>query len=317
MSYKFQSAMADELQAFIRFKRGLGFRYNRSEFTLMSFDRFLIHQGTNSVTFERQVLSWLGSRPGRKGLSVFADMATIREFWGFLRRRYPRKYKQNIPWPKLPSRSNFTPFVLRPSQIRKLLKNINNSKKSAYSRILIRTVFLVLYCTGLRFGELARLRIRDVDLKTNTLFISESKGRSRWVPIHPTLGKQLINYSKRTGIPERSIDKPFFVRKEGQHLSVGWISDTLRELLRNAGLKSKKGRTGPRPYDLRHSFAVHRLTRWYRQGVDLHGRLPWLSAYMGHVNWVGTETYLTATPELLAVASSRFQDRYDAAKSLE
>ena len=74
------------------------------------------------------------------------------------------------------------------------------------------------------------------------------------------------------------------------------------------------GRTGPRPYDLRHTFAVHRLTRWYRQGVDLHGRLPWLSAYLGHVNLLGTETYLNATPELLALAGDRFRRRYSGRK---
>lgn len=67
---------------------------------------------------------------------------------------------------------------------------------------------------------------------------------------------------------------------------------------------------GPRPYDWRHTFAVHRLTRWYRQGVDLHARLPWLSTYMGHDDILGTETYLTVTPELLGLAGHRFRLRY-------
>jgi integrase len=58
---------------------------------------------------------------------------------------------------------------------------------------------------------------------------------------------------------------------------------------------------------LRHAFAVHRLTDWYRQGVDIHARLPWLSAYMGHDNVLGTEVYLRATPELMTVASQRFE----------
>lgn len=70
------------------------------------------------------------------------------------------------------------------------------------------------------------------------------------------------------------------------------------------------GRIGPRPYDFRHSFAVQRLSKWYRQGADLHSRLPWLSAYMGHDDILGTETYLTATPELLELAGSRLRSRY-------
>jgi integrase len=77
-----------------------------------------------------------------------------------------------------------------------------------------------------------------------------------------------------------------------------------------AGLKPAGGRSGPRPYDLRHTFAVHRLQRWYRAGIDIHARLAWLSAYMGHDDILGTETYLTATPELLAVAARRLQRRF-------
>ena len=62
--------------------------------------------------------------------------------------------------------------------------------------------------------------------------------------------------------------------------------------------------------DLRHAFARHRLTRWYQEGVDLNAHLPWLSAYMGHDDLLGTETYLTASPELLGFASRRFAARF-------
>ncbi len=83
----------------------------------------------------------------------------------------------------------------------------------------------------------------------------------------------------------------------------------MRMLFVKAGLKPSRGRTGPRPYDLRHAFAMQRLSRWYRQGVNLHDHLPWLSAYMGHVDILGTETYLSATPELLELAGGRLRRR--------
>jgi integrase len=81
-------------------------------------------------------------------------------------------------------------------------------------------------------------------------------------------------------------------------------------LFDKAGLKPQKGGAGPRPYDLRHAFAVERLTQWYREGADLHARLPLLSAYMGHVDILGTESYLNATPELLELAAHRLHRRY-------
>jgi integrase/recombinase XerD len=62
----------------------------------------------------------------------------------------------------------------------------------------------------------------------------------------------------------------------------------------------------PRLHDLRHSFAVHRLTAWYQAGADVQKLLPHLSTDLGHVNVAATQVYLTMTPELLQLASQRF-----------
>jgi integrase len=102
----------------------------------------------------------------------------------------------------------------------------------------------------------------------------------------------------------------FFVTPTGQAYDHHSLTNMIRRLFRHCGIKPRrKCGGGPRPYDLRHSFAVHRLTRWYREGVNLHERLPWLSAYMGHDDLVGTQVYLTATPELMQLASRRFAAR--------
>ena len=62
----------------------------------------------------------------------------------------------------------------------------------------------------------------------------------------------------------------------------------------------------PRLHDLRHTFAVHRLLRWYREGVNVQQRLTWLSTFMGHVDIQSTQVYLTITADLLGEASARF-----------
>jgi integrase len=62
----------------------------------------------------------------------------------------------------------------------------------------------------------------------------------------------------------------------------------------------------PTLQDLRHSFAVAALHRWYMQGEDAQARLPYLAAYMGHVNPVSTYYYLHLTPQLRDAASDRF-----------
>ena len=107
----------------------------------------------------------------------------------------------------------------------------------------------------------------------------------------------------------------FFVGTNQRRLPVETAARTFRILFKLAGLKPDRGRIGPRPYDLRHAFAVRRLSRWYGEGVDLHARLPWLSAYMGHIDLISTESYLHTTPELLDLAGNRLRRRYKNATS--
>jgi integrase len=179
-------------------------------------------------------------------------------------------------------------------------------------------VVLILYCTGIRFGEALRLRLRDVDTRNGVLFIETFKGRARWVPFHRTLSRELDCYlHERVKYAPASSETRFFIGSNRRDLPVKAAHHTLRRLFIKAGLKPEKGRVGPRPYDLRHAFAVRRLTAWYRQGVDLHARLPWLSAYMGHVDIVGTETYLNATPELMDLAAKRLYRRFRSTRIAE
>ena len=62
----------------------------------------------------------------------------------------------------------------------------------------------------------------------------------------------------------------------------------------------------PRVHDLRHSFAVATLLRWYREGIDPNCRLMSLSTFLGHVDPDSTAVYLTITEDLLHEAAQRF-----------
>jgi integrase len=177
----------------------------------------------------------------------------------------------------------------------------------------------VLYCTGLRLGEAVRLRTADVDLDRGSLMIRRSKGRSRIVAIRSDLVAELRSYitERQRLVRKRRQSDPeaFFLRLDASPLTVGSASDAIRRVLRQLGLKPPSGRAGARPYEFRHAFAVHRLTAWANEGVDIHAKLPVLSAYLGHLNIIGTEVYLKATPQLLELASNRFEQHLRDARS--
>lgn len=313
MTGLFKSHLAADLGAFLQFKRGLGYRYARAEYSLMEFDRFLCRDaGRHRVgQLDQAMLAWLASKPQRKAVSVSMDAAVLRQFCLFLRRRSGRTLFREPLWPRLPTESSFVPYLFSTQDIRRLLKLAGQLDRPPFRAALYRALLLLLYCTGIRFGEALRLRLRDVDTRKATLFVETFKGRARWVPFHRSLAKELDKYlTARRAFASAQPDDRFFVGIHKKRLPTRTAWGTLRRLFQKAGLKPEPGRNGPRPYDVRHAFAIHRLTRWSRQGVDLQTRLPWLSAYMGHDDILGTETYLTATPELLGLAAHRFHRRY-------
>jgi integrase/recombinase XerD len=310
MTSAFTSLLAPALQGFLEFKRRRGYRYNREEFRLRDFDRFMATRAKPGLPWrlDEAILAWLASRPGRQPSSVLLDMSTIRQFWFYIRRHHPRQYRREIRWPKLPSAETkpFIPYVLTTGNVLLLLHLATTLKDPPFRGTLYRALLLVLYCTGLRFGEALRLRICDVDLPRKVIFVDESKGRARWVPFDSSLQRELTRYLRvRRNFAVAGPDDGFFIGVNKAALSPKTAWRTIAKLYRKADLKPPHGRVGPRPYDIRHTFAVHRLTRWYHGGVDLHAHLPWLSAYMGHLDLLGTETYLTATPDLLALAARR------------
>src|SRR5262249_7234706 len=141
--------------------------------------------------------------------------------------------------------------------------------------------------------------------REKVLRVEVSKAKSRWVPFEETLAKELSDYLRgRCLIRPASEDSRFLVQPNGSPLGRTIASSRITVLLRQAGMKPGRGRVGPRPYDTRHSFAVNRLTNWYREGVDVQERLAWLSAYLGHDDLLGTQDYLQLTPELRRIVST-------------
>ena len=302
-----------ELADFLRYKRALGFRYERAEGTVRNFDQYVRRVQPPSprrLDWRTLIRDWLARTQGRKSRTVAAELQLIRQFCLFRRRRDPGAFVPDREWAREPAESGFLPHFFSVTEIRNLLQHIARRPGSSFQRRSHRLLLLVLYCTGLRFGEAARLRVGDLDLGRRLLWVRESKGRSRLVPFGADLAKEFRRYlrSRRTVQPPER--EALLVSFQGRAYSTRMISHTVRQWLRRAGLKAETGRVGPRPYDLRHSFAVERLRRWYRRGDEVAGRLPWLSVYMGHANILGTETYLNATPELLALTARRFKARF-------
>lgn len=304
--------LARDAQEFLRFKRAMGIAYRRGEFVLNDFLRFVAqHWGDHGeVALDDAITRWCARIAGRKAVTVANEFGVVRQLCLYRRRRDPSSC---VPEHALApvKESVFLPYIFRHDEVRRILAVATSHHGRFIWASMLRTLILVLYCTGLRLGEAVRLRTVDVDLNRGTLMIQRSKGRSRIVAIRADLVAELRRYAaeRHRLVAERRRPDPetFFLRLDASPLTVGSASESIRRLLRNLGIKPPGGRIGARPYEFRHAFAVHRLTAWANEGVDIHAKLPLLSAYLGHQNIIGTEVYLKATPQLLELASSRFE----------
>ena len=299
-----------DAKEFLRFKRAMGITYQRGEHVLDSFLRFVDrHWGNGKVELDAVVRQWCARRAGCKAVTVANEFGVVRQLCLYRRRYDPSGY---VPEHALApvKESIFQPYIFSHDEVRQILALASRHRDRSIWAGMLRPLILMLYCTGLRLGEAARLHTTDVDLDRGTLIIRRSKGRSRLVVIRVDLVAELRSYvAQRQRLVRhrgRSDPEAFFLRLDASGLTVRSASEVIRRLLRQLGLKPAKGRVGARPYEFRHAFAVHRLTAWATEGVDIHAKLPLLSAYLGHLNIIGTEVYLKATPQLLELASTRF-----------
>jgi len=308
MNCTFESRWKGQLTAFVRFKRGLGQPYLRASAALRSFDRFAAsYQGRRSHELAPVLTNWLSQYSHRKPITIAGYVSTIRTFCQFRRRYDCGAFVPDRSWTPHSVRSNFLPHIFTPTEIQKILAATAGIRGSPRNRRYYRLLFVVLYCTGLRLGEALGIRRRDLDLNHGCFRVGPSKGRIRWVPFHRDLAREIRAWLEEDCTAYTSPDAFVFARNDGKKCRVDTASYNLRVLFRRCGLKPAKGRTGPRCHDTRHTMAVHCLQRWYREGRDLNRMLPWLSAYLGHRNLLGTERYLRASPELLAIAAQRLK----------
>ena len=312
MSTKITAAtLAHDATQFLAFKRAMGIGYRRAEFVLNNFVRFVRDRyGERPAALDQAVTQWATRIEGRKAITVGNEFGVVRQLCLFRRRSDPYGFVPDHAVAPV-KESVFVPYIFSHEEVRALVDAATRHEGRNRWGAMLRALTLVLYCTGMRLGEATRLHLVDVDLRKAVLTVQRSKGRSRILAIRDDLVVELRQYLRQREevLAANGTDDPLtlFIRRDGSALTVRAASDALRCLLRDLGLKPPRGRTGARPYEFRHAFAVHRLTAWAVEGVDVHAKLPWLSAYLGHQNVLGTEVYLKATPELLQLASQRFE----------
>jgi site-specific recombinase XerD len=314
LAHVLASPLADGIAQFVAHKRMLGRRYETESDALRLFDRHLLAQGitTLDAITPAVIEVFLAARPRSRPRSYNHLLGVLRRFFRWLVGRGQFAHSPVL----CPTRRGSiarTPFILAPTSARRLLElaaGLPDTPSTAMRGSIYYTIFALLYGLGLRVGEVCRLDAADVDRPRQLLVIRDTKfGKDRLVPFGPRLGETLKRYlaARHARDRYRAADAPLFITRAGGRLRRQQIGRVFRGLLPALGLTVPPGTSPPRPHDLRHTFAVGTLLRWYRAGIDPTQRLLHLSTFLGHVQPESTAVYLTITSDLLGEAGQRFE----------
>ena len=306
----FTSRLGKRLASFIALKKALGRRFFSETYTLAHLDRFLAERRLAALTpdaFVAWTMTFLHTTPTTRR----ARMLVVRKFCIYLRRTDPKCF---VPDSRgFPSRHpHRRPYIFTRKEIADLIRAATRLPVRSTSLLrgaVFRLAIVLLYTAGLRRNELVRLALSDYDAAEKTLLIRASKfHKSRVVALSPTAMAEMARFlAARRRFPHHA-DAPLLINNYGGPgaYSGGSFGLAMRQLFREAGIRARDGRL-PRVHDIRHTYAVHALLRWYHDGADVQAKLPVLSTAMGHVSIASTAYYLALLEPVAAVASSRFE----------
>ena len=300
------SALQAALDEYLDIRRSLGFKLRGEGTVLPKFLRFMEQENASFITSILAV-QWAilpeNVLPGH----WTRRLAMVRAFARFL---CALDYRTEIP-PSglLPHRyQRKPPYIYNESEIARLLQASHHLQSAAGLRAATYfTIFGLLAVTGMRISELIALDRCDVDLTHAILTVRQTKfDKSRLIPIHVSTVAKLEQYNRmRDELFPRQQSPSFFVSELNTRITQWAVRWTFVKLSREIGLRVPGDKYGPRMHDLRHTFAVKTLLRWYQTDIDVERHLPELATYLGHTHVQDTYWYLSAVPELLHLASLR------------
>jgi integrase len=296
------SQIADD---YLQLRHALGHKLDDAGRLLPRLVAYLEANGAQTITLEA-ALAWAQQPDLQSDSTTWARRMTVAR--GFARHLAGiDPHTQVPPVTMLPyHKHRRIPYLYSLADVAALMTQARLTIASPLRAATFETLIGMLAVTGMRIGEAIRLDRSDVDWDQGLAVVRASKfGKSRALPLRASTVAALADYAQRR---DQLLPSPkttsFFVSITGKRLHYGDVQFMFQILVSGAGIGAGSP-VRPRIHDLRHSFAVRTLVDWYRDGENVQTRLAWLATYMGHRDPRFTYWYLSASPELLALAASR------------
>ena len=308
--------LREYIDDYLEERRCLGYQAVEQACYLRSFDRYTQELGSSGLLTIEIMVQWARQDHHRSEdpLTWARRLNNLRPFMRWFQQFEPRtEVPDDSIFGRIPGR--LTPHIYTEQEIVDLLTAARQlGPKSGLRGKIYQTLFGLIACAGLRVSEALSLRNIDVDLKHGMLMIHQTKfGKTRQLPIHRSAVEALQCYRLELDSSGYSADDdaPFLVGTRGQRrgmpLSDRQVHRVFVQLREQLDWQNRGAHHAPRIHDLRHSFVVHRILQWQKEGVDIDQAMLSLSTYLGHALITYTYWYLTAIPEIMSLATTRFE----------
>jgi integrase/recombinase XerD len=303
------SVLSDHVDDYLRLRRALGYKLERAGHLLPQLVDYIEAAGSLTLTADLAIC-WARLAVNARPNYWAARLAVARGFARYLQTIDPAT--EVPPAGVFPARRHRpTPYLWSEQDIDQLLdgtKTLHPPLRAATYEAL----FGLLAVSGMRVGEAVGVDRTDIAFDTGVITIRHAKfDRERLVPLHPTTTAALHDYlCERDRLCPAPTSSALFISSTGTRLDRSDVAATLRKITTAMGLRTDT--VHPTPHQLRHSFAVRTLINWHHCGVRVDEHIATLSAYLGHISPADTYWYLSASPELMALAADRLDSRYGA-----
>lgn len=311
------SVLAQEMDDYIRFRRAGGVKFETAETDFNTFDKYLIEKDYKSETLNRDiVMAYLSLKDGERMTNLAQRVTLIRGFVNYLKN--VKKYEEtftNIPGISYKGCQEYVPYIFTEEEITKIFEGSTNCDLYKHTILpniknIIPCAIKMLYCTGMRVGELCNLKVEDVDIEKGLIYIREAKNyNKRIVTMSESLKKEVIRYCNESNNCKLSGVYFFDVglsRKDGQ-MNSDLIYFYFRQILKKVEIKHKGKGYGPRLHDLRHTFCCHSLKKLSKLDGDINAYIVYLSTFMGHKSLRETQKYIWLTNDLFKDTNDKLE----------
>lgn len=298
--------------SYISEKQALGLKFTKNAQIMNRFLQMAEQNKYASPLLERNLVElWCAKTSYETENNHLHRISFIRGFAEYMiRLGYPAYI---IPYRTSSYNQNYQPYIFTNEELSKIFyaaKCMKNSKNYTFSSCQFSTIFRLLYSTGMRTSEVFHLRKKDVDLQRGMVLIIEAKfNKERYLPLDATMHVILKEYVLTMGSYQSWNNSDFFFINSAGNPHKD-IYHPFRMVLKEAGISHGGRGYGPRVHDLRHTYAVHLLRKWVREGRDLTVALPYLSVYMGHTGIRSSQYYLRLTSDLYPDIIKTLDDNY-------